>query len=161
MKFILITLFLILSIETYSQAQANLSGGVTYLNKNENTQGNNSKKKGFYVGPHILGDTITMLLNKFENDYVYFETLQGAYGVEEKKVIKPELYSSIKKIEKKYSKGVKKEKIASDLAYSRLKLILQKGIKLMNYNTTKVESDLKNIKSLEAAETYILNLKFN
>ena len=126
----------------------------------ENNEGANSKKRGYYVGPHVLGDTITMLLNKFEMDFVYYESGDGAYSVEEKKIIKPVLYKSIKKLVKQYTKDVKKGNVAGDLAYSRLKLIIQRGIRLKNYDTFKVENELNAIKSVEELEEYILKLKF-
>ena len=159
MRMLFVVFYLLLASTAFSQVQARYDGMV-YLNKNENTLGEDAKKNGYYVGPHVLGDTITMLLNRFEKDFVYFETGDGAYGVEEKKIIKPDLYNAIKKIEKFYSKSLKKELVEETFAYSRLKLVLQRGIRLKNFDTSVVEKDLKRMKSVEDMENYILELKF-
>lgn len=160
MRKFLFGVFLGTSITMYSQVQVNFSG-LMYLNKNESSEGKDATKRGYYIGPHALGDTITMLLNRFENDYVYYKQEDGAYKVEEKKVIKPRLYSAIKKIEKVYMKDLKKGMVEETYVYSKLKLILQRGIKLKLYDTRKVEEELKQIKSVKKMEAYIMALKFH
>ncbi len=158
MKFFVFACALLVSMMSFGQAQVCYSG-VTYLNKNESRLGKDATKRGYYVGPHALGDTITMLLNRFENDYVYYEEGDGAYRVEEKKIVKPSLYRAIKKIEKHYSKSLKKNSVDESYAYSRLKLIIRKGITLMNYDTREFEEQLRKIKSIERTEEFILKVK--
>jgi len=160
MRFLTAGVLIFLTATVFGQAQAT-TGGVTYLNKNENDSDADYKKRGYYVGPHILGDTITMLMNKFENDYVFYEETEGAYSVEEKVILKPYLYNSVKKIERKYRKGVKKGKIKPDVAYSKLKLLLKRAIRMKTYNTKEVESTLKKLRKPEEKEEYLLSLKFN
>lgn len=134
--------------------------GLIYLNENQTAVGSSATKRGYYVGPHVLGDTITMLLNKFENDYVYYEQGTGAYAVEEKKIIKPVIYKSVKKVSKYYEKKVDKGEITERNAYVRVKSILAKAIKIRNYYSEDVELDLKRIKKAADIEEYFDKIKF-
>ena len=158
MRLIIAGILIIGSFTTYAQAVAN-TGGITYLYKNEGTI-KEPEKKGYYIGPHVLGDTITMLMNKFESEYVYYESTVGAYSTEEKKIFKPFLYQSIKKINKKYEKDIKKDRIDVVTAYERMKKILKMAIKLKNYQTQEVERTLKTLKSAEEKEAFLMSLKF-
>lgn len=159
----LVILFsLSLSVGTvFSQAMVSDSGsGVTYLNKNEGSKGLDDYKRGYYVGPHVLGDTITMLLNRFETDYVYYIPGDGAYAVTEKKIIKPIIYKAIKRVNKYYEKSVDKNKVSEAVAYGKMKMILNKGIRLRDYYTEKVEADLKKMKDPVAIEEYLSKIEF-
>lgn len=134
--------------------------GIIYLNEQQTAEGSNAKKRGYYVGPHVLGDTITMLLNKFENDYVYFQETGGAYSVEEKKIIKPSIYRAIKRVNKHYEKTLAKGQITEGNAYARLKAVIYKGLELKNYYTSDVEKRLQKIKKPEEIERYLTSIKF-
>lgn len=158
MRLILSTGFFLFTLISMAQAVADF-GTTTYLYKNESDIAA-GKKTGYYVGPHILGDTITMLLNKFESEYVYFEESGGAYSVEEKKFLKPEIYKAVSRINKYYEKGVKKNKITEKDAYEKLKGILMVGIKLKGYQTSEVEKQLASIKELSDQEQYLLSLQY-
>ncbi len=134
--------------------------GIVYLNEQQTAEGSNAKKRGYYVGPHVLGDTITMLLNKFENDYVYYKETGGAYSVEEKKVIKPTIYQAVKKLNRHYEKLLAKGGITEGNAYARMKTIIYKGLELKNYYTSDVERKLKKLKKPDEIEKYLASIKF-
>lgn len=159
MRNILIILTIVLIQFQYTHAQFSelnvRADGMIYLNKQEYSEGLNSKKRGYYVGPHILGDTLTMLLNKFENSYVYYEVSGGAYSTEEKNIIKPVIYKTIHKLDRYYTKKFNKGNISKRNAYIRLKSIVTKGIALKNYYTTNVEEQLKEIKNPEKLEEFL------
>lgn len=145
--------------DVLGQAIAADGGGAIYLNKNE-ADIDNSLKRGYYVGPHILGDTITMLLNKFENDYSYYKESGGAYSTEEKIVLKAPIYKAVKKVNKYYEKGVKKNKLAEASSYESMKRVLNIAIKLRNYDTRTVEAGLGKLKTVKEIEDYLYSLKF-
>ncbi len=157
MKKILVTCFILMTVLTVSgQAIVNNSGsGGVYLNKNESGSGGSATKRGYYVGPHVLGDTITALMNKFENYYVYYEESGGAYSVEEKIIIKPQIYKAVKKVNKYYEKSLKKGNISEKEAYASMKKLLTKGIKLRDYYTENVERDLKKMKDVNKITEYV------
>jgi hypothetical protein len=142
-----------------AQAIASESGGGIYLYKNESDV-DESLKRGYYVGPHILGDTITMLMNRFEKDYTYYQESSGAYKTEEKKINKPNIYFKVKKVEKNLTKEVKKGRMDEDEAYRKLKRTLSLAIKLMNYRTDQVEEDLRKLKKTDEILDYMFDLKF-
>ncbi|WP_436517506.1 hypothetical protein [Ekhidna sp. To15] len=154
------------AISLYGQArfsgssEAYGTGGVTYLNKSTTSLGEDATKRGYYVGPHVLGDTITMLLNRFENDFVYYEMGTGAYAVEEKKVIKPSLHKAIWRVNKYYEKKVDAGDITERNAYIRMKAVVSKGIKLKNYYTEDIEAKLKKMKKAPEIEAYLDKIKF-
>lgn len=145
-----------------STAQVAFSdNGVMYLNKNEKPANTGDEyKRGSYVGPHILGDTITGLLNKFEHDYTYYKPSGGAYSTDMLVINKLPIYKSVKKINKHYEKALKKGKVEEQEAYNNLKKLLLIAIKLNTYYTAEVEEHLKKIKDPEELEEYILSLKF-
>ena len=67
-------LFFVILFVSHSWASAqNLyssGGGVIYL-KPLSAASPANLKRGSYVGPHVLGDSVTHLLNNFEREYVY------------------------------------------------------------------------------------------
>ena len=155
-KVFLICFIVAAGFSANSQAIASNSGsGAVYLNKNESGAGGSAKKRGYYVGPHVLGDTITALLNKFENYYVYYEESGGAYSVEEKIIIKPQIYKAVKRVNKYYEKGFDKGTVPRREAYASLKSVLTKSIKLRDYYTENVERDLKKMKDGKEIVEYI------
>ena len=154
-------LFIVLCYNTsFGQSMTSDSGGALYLYKSETSNPADLFKRGYYVGPHVLGDTITMLLNAFEQKFTYFKKSEGAYATEEKVVLKRDIYRAINQVNNYYEKGVKKGRISTDEAYSKVKAILTTGVKLMDYNTTQVESQLRKIKSIQETENYLLSIKF-
>ncbi|MFT7029767.1 MAG: hypothetical protein ACI83W_001010 [Marinoscillum sp.] len=159
MKRILFTVgILVLGNVAFSQSIAN-TGGITYLYKND-ADPKTPDKPGFYVGPHVLGDTITSLMNALEKSYVYYVETEGAYSTEEKKIYKPSIYMAAKRINKKLEKDIKKDKIEPEAAYPILKHTLLVAIKLKNYNTEIVERELKSIKDLDELVDYFNDIKF-
>ena len=160
MRYTLILLFVSLGFSGSAQTFLSFDDhGVTYLFKNT-VSNENYRKTGYYIGPHVLGDTITMLLNKFESEYVYFVESDGAYSIEEKKFLKPEIYKTVTKLNKHYEKELKKNRIDERDAYNKLNRILTIGIKLKYYQTVELESKLKQIKELIKKEDYLLAVKF-
>ena len=162
-----ITLALLtICVASYGQArfsgssEAYGTGSVTYLNKSTTSIGEDATKRGYYVGPHVLGDTITMLLNRFENDFVYYEMGTGAYAVEEKKVIKPAIHKAIWRVNKYYEKKVDAGEITERNAYIRMKAVVAKGIRLKNYYTEDIENKLKKMKKAPEIEAYLDKIKF-
>jgi hypothetical protein len=143
-----------------AQAVANDASGVMYLFPNE-VRSNNSFRRGVFAGQHIFGDTITYKMNEFEKKYVYFKPGNGAYAVEEKIILKPQIYKSIKKLdtffEKEFSEGRMSVVVASD----RFTKVLDVGLKLINFQTVQVEKDIKKLKDPLALEKYLLSLKFS
>lgn len=146
-----------------AQAVVSDSQGMMYLNKNESEPSDLGIKRGYYVGPHVLGDSITQLLNKFEEEYVYYKKTEGAYATEEKKNIKFSIYKAVHRVDDYYVKGIKKGKIdASRIgeAKKNLKMILSKGIRLKSYFTVQVEEDLRKVKAPEEIILYFEKIKF-
>jgi hypothetical protein len=136
------------------------SNGIVFLNKNSASDVSGLKRGG-YVGPHILGDTVTILMNVFESKYTYYVAGSGAYASDIKKVLKPNIYKSIKSINKFYEKGVKKNKIEDDVAKARMKDVLDIAIKLYGYETSALEGKLKDLKSANQKEAYLKKIVFN
>ncbi len=145
-----------------AQAMVTESGGSIMLFRNESESDLLKKsKRGFYVGPHMLGEEITQKLDEFEKRYVYYKETQPPYPTLEKMVLKPKIYNAVKKMEKYYRKGALKSKIPLMEAQEKLTKVLDIGIKLMNYNTPVVEQYLASKHKEEEIEAYLLNLKFN
>lgn len=158
-KVLIPLLFFLIPTVVNGQAVVSDGAGGIYLNKNESTS-SNDKKKGFYVGPHILGDSITLLINAFENKYVYFQETGGAYNTEEKIVNKPNIYKAVNKVRKHYEKSFKKGKVNLNMAYFKLNKVYRLGIRLWDYQTYKVEKEIKQLKTVEEIENYLFALKF-
>lgn len=118
-------------------------------------------KRGSYVGPHIFGDSVTYLMNEFERSYVYFKTSSGAYPVEEKVVLKRNIYKKVHEFEDFITKSFTHGLVTPEDGAKRLNRILKVGIKLMSYETRQVEMDVKKIKVPTEFEKYLLNLRFN
>ena len=165
-KYSFFFIIIINAVTTYGQvrfsgdSETYGTGSVTYLNKRTTSLGEDVTKRGYYIGPHALGDTITILLNKFENDFVYYEMGIGAYAVEEKKIIKPAIHKAVWRINKYYEKKVEKGDITEQNAYSRMKSVLKKAIRLKNYHTEDVEAKLKKIRKASEIEEYFDKIKF-
>lgn len=161
-KILILLVFLSVCDLVKAQAIATESGGAIYLNKNE-ADVEEEGKRGYYVGPHILGDSITEMMNKFEKEYVYYVKTGGAYSTEEKKTIKYPIYKAVHRVNKYFEKNIKKDKIdASEIgeAKKELKMVLKKGIMLKDYYSTKVEEDLRKMKSPKEIIEYFEKIKF-
>lgn len=118
-------------------------------------------KRGSFVGVHILGDTISQLLNTFEKTYVYYKQSSGAYPVEEKVVLKTPLYKKVRSFNEFITKLHTEGSLPRNEAASRLTKALTIGIKLMNYETKQVEKDVKKLTDPVDFENYLNSLVFN
>jgi hypothetical protein len=144
----------------WGQASFGSSGGVVFLNKNSSTE-NAGIKRGSFVGEHFFGDSVAILSNTFEKLYVYYTLTSGAYPTEREHINKPTVYKSVKKIEKNLINAVKNKSISLSEGKNRYLHILFISIKMKDYDTSKVETELKTIKNPSLLEEYFNNLKFN
>jgi len=124
-------------------SQISESGGVIMLIDLEKSNTANFERGSYNGKPHVLGDTITFLLDKVESTYVYYKESTGAYSSMEKNIEKPIIYSSLQKVIKYYDKLLRKDKIESQKAKEDLLLILNNGIALKNFKTETFELNLK------------------
>ena len=116
-------------------------------------------KRGSYVGPHVLGDSITHALNNFEREFVYFKSTAGGYAVEEKVVLKRSLYKNIHDFDKYISKAYESNLLSKEEATLRLGNVINTGIKLLNFDTHQLEKDTKKLDPVDF-EKYLKNLQF-
>lgn len=161
-KFLITTSIIFVSFTSFSQQNlysGGANGTVLYLKPMSNSVSPNLRR-GSYVGMHILGDTISAQLNIFEKKYVYFKMSSGAYPVDERVVLKRNLYKKIKEFEEFIVKSYSSKLISRYTAQIRLDQVLSIGIRLLNYDTRQVEREVKKIKTPTEFEKYILNLKF-
>jgi hypothetical protein len=156
--------FVFLLISSYACVAQNIysnggGSGVIFLKPlNEASPAN--LKRGSYVGPHILGDSVTYLLNNFEKLYVYYKTSSGAYPVEEKVVLKRNIYKKVHEFESFMSKSYQLNLVNGQEAVVRVKKVLTIGIKLMSYDTGQLEKEVKKIDLPTDFEQYLLGLQF-
>jgi hypothetical protein len=143
----------------FGQGVATESGGTIMLFKNDGGS-LDDKKRGYYIGPHVLGDTITTLMNEFEKSYVYYQKSGNAYAVEEKMYEKKYIYLPVRKVIRRYNKLLKRDKINEKEAKANLKMILEKAIKMKNYNTSPIEDELKGMKKADEIVAYFQDIKF-
>jgi hypothetical protein len=144
----------------WGQASFGSSGGVIFLNKNSSTE-NAGIKRGSFVGEHFFGDSVAMTSNTFEKLYVYYSMTTGAYPTERENILKPGIYKSVKKMEKYLIKSVKDGSISLQEGRTRYYSALLKAIKLKNYETSKVETELKSIKNPALIEELFKKISFN
>lgn len=113
------------------------------------------------MGPHILGDSVTSLLNNFEREYVYFKPTYGAYAVEEKVIAKRIIYKKVHDFDKYIIKSYESDPTLANKAAvtTRLVAVINIGIKLLNFDTNQVEKDIKKLEPAEF-EKYLLGLQF-
>ncbi|GIV36830.1 MAG: hypothetical protein KatS3mg032_1209 [Cyclobacteriaceae bacterium] len=117
-------------------------------------------KRGSYVTPHVLGDSITRLFNEFESKYVYYKQSGGAYPVEEKVVLKRNIYAGVHDFNKFLLKSISRNLISEKEAAARVYAIVKIGIKMADYDTREVEKALKKIEIPTEFENYLLRIRF-
>lgn len=161
LKCFLLVLLITSSTQLYSQANLTTSNGVIILNPNQKGELSNSLKRGSYNGPHFFGDSITYKMNQFEQIYTYYQPGNGAYAVETKMILKPEIYKKVKLLEKTYVKNVKKNKLDIREAERKLSNTLSLAVKLIDYDTRILENDLLKIETAENVETYFSKIKLS
>jgi hypothetical protein len=132
--------------------------GVIYLKPLSGTSPSNLKR-GSYVGPHILGDSVTSLLNNFEREYVYYKPTYGAYAVEEKVIMKHTIYKKVHDFDKYIIKAYLSDPSAKQEVTTRLVAVINRGIKLLNFDTNQVEKEIKKLEPPDF-EKYLLGLQF-
>jgi hypothetical protein len=161
MKIVYLVLFLISSSACVAQNIYSNGGGsgVIFLKPLSEASPANMKR-GSYVGPHVLGDSVTFLLNNFEKLYVYYKTSSGAYPVEEKVVLKRNIYKKVHDFDSFISKSYQANLVNGQEATGRLKKVLNIGIKLMSYDTNLLEKEVKKIDLPTDFERYLLELQF-
>ncbi len=158
-RFLVFTGILFMSIQGFGQATVDNSGPMIMLYKN----GDKAVKgddRGYYVGPHVLGEDMTELINDFEATYTYYVESGGAYSTKQKRIEKPVIYKSIKRLIKHYNKVLKKSPESASTIDTNLTNVLEIGLKLMKVNSTVVETSLRSLKSPSEIEKYLLNLRF-
>ncbi len=133
---------------------------IFYLNTLDESDRRNTLKRGSYVGPHVLGDSITRLMNEFESEFVFYRNTGGAYPVEEKMVIKRPIYKGVHDFEKYLRELLKNKSVNEADAAVRLTRILKVSIKLVDYNTQELEKILKKTKDPLFFEQCILKIRF-
>lgn len=158
-----INFIIILLIVTGHCAAQNLysggaASGVIYLKPLSGASPANLKR-GSYVGPHILGDSVTNLLNNLEREYVYFKPTYGAYAVEEKVILKRTLYKKVHDFDKYIAKEYLSDPSAKQEVTARLVSVINIGIKLLSFDTNQVEKDIKKLEPADF-EKYLLGLQF-
>jgi len=160
MRYLIILLFLG-SFSSFAQNiySNGVGTGVMYLKPMGAATPANSKR-GSYIGPHIFGDSITFLLNKFEKEYVYYKTSSGAYPVEEKVVLRRYVYKRIHEFDDFITKSYKMNQVELLEAVARLTKVLNVGIKLSGFDTRELEKELKKINSPTEVEKYLMDLQF-
>jgi len=155
-------LFFVILFVSHSWASAqNLyssGGGVIYL-KPLSAASPANLKRGSYVGPHVLGDSVTHLLNNFEREYVYFKPTPGGYAVEEKVTLKRNIYKNTHDFDKYISQAYEVNLLSKEEATLRLGNVINTGIKLLNFDTNQLEKDIKKLGPLDF-EKYLANLQF-
>jgi hypothetical protein len=162
LKYFLFVILMISLVQAINaQASLSSSNGVIILNPNQKGELSNSFRRGSYNGPHFFGDSITNKMNQLEQIYTYYQPGNGAYAVESKVVLKPEIYKKVKMLEKAYIKDVKKNRLDIREAEHKLSNTLSLAIKLMDYDTRVLEKDLILIDTAEKAEAYFYNIKLN
>lgn len=162
MKQVPVLFFLLFSFATLSaqNVATTTSSGIVYLYPNEAEVDVNKYKRGSYAGPHILGEEIDKQLNLFEQNFVYYKKGDGAYAVEEKHVLKPNIYKAVNRVVKQYTKQFKKGKVSAEEAEAAISSALEVGNKLIRFQTEKVEYDLEKVKSVDYIEKYLENIQF-
>lgn len=117
-------------------------------------------KRGSYVGPHLLGDTLTDKLNDFEKKYVYYKQTYGGYPVEEKVILKKNIYKKIHDFNDFIVKSCSTGSMTPSEAAQRLAKILNIGIKLASFDTRQLEKDVKKLAEPEEFEKYLSRVRF-
>jgi hypothetical protein len=148
---------LLTSLTLKAQKIVDPAGAVIYIYSEDDKP---DERRGSYTAPHILGDEILRLANKIERTYVFYTPSGGAYSVEEKKINKPAIYNAYKKIDKHYTKQVQSGNIHQVYAAEELKEVYEVIFRLLNYETSSLEKDLKKIKDPESLVAYFKEVKF-
>ncbi len=157
-NFIIILLVITSNCVAQNLYSGGAASGVIYLKPLSGASPANLKR-GSYVGPHILGDTVTNLLNNFEKEYVYFKPTHGAYAVEEKVIMKRTIYKKVHDFDKFIIKTFLDDPSAKQEVTTRLVSVINIGMKLLNFDTNQVEKDIKKLEPPDF-EKYLLGLQF-
>lgn len=161
MKFLVFFIFLCFSQNLIGQNIYHEGNSSIFYLKPLGTSGPADAKRGSYVGPHIFGDSLTYLMNEFEKKYVYYKMSSGAYSVEEKVVLKRNIYKKVHEFNSFITKSFAHGLVPVEDGATRLQRVLKVGVKLIDYETRQVEIDVKKIKVPTEFEKYLLSLKFN
>lgn len=161
-KLIIVLLFCV--VGTYANAQSVVveGGNNFYLNPLGFDKSANNAKRGFYIGPHEMGDTITVKKNEFEKAYVFYKKGSGAYATEEKVITKTSIYNAINKVDKELTKQYAAEPslVKKALLKNRLARVYDMGIKLSKYETRDFEKFIRQKKNVADIEETLMGLKF-
>lgn len=157
--FLLIALSVVISVAKGQNMVSSGGAGVLFL-KPMGSSIPTGLKRGSFVGPHLLGDTITYKLNILEKSYVYFKPTSGAYAVEEKVVLKRNIYKKVKEFDDFITKSYVKGLVTREDAQQRLSNIVDIGIKLMNFDTKQLEKDVRKVSTPVDFERLMNELKF-
>ena len=101
------------------------------------------------IRKHILGDEIAKKMVLFSDVYTTVEPASPTSPVEKTVIRKPNIYNSVKKLSKYYSKLVKKSQIDSVDAFEKFSHCIDVAISIAYQNTTMFESELKKTKGPE------------
>lgn len=159
MKLVLLVFWILMSLSAMAQniTSGGAGDGVFYL-KPMDSSAPSGLMRGSFVGPHLLGDTITYLFNEFEKEYVFYKKTSGAYPVEEMVIQKRQIYKSVHQLDDYFKKILLDGSITKPEAVSRFRKILEIGLKLSRFETAQFEKDLKKIRDPEEKEEFFQKL---
>lgn len=101
------------------------------------------------VEDHLLGEDVGEKLALLKQEYVWVEPASPAVPAPVSHVEKASIYSSVKKLERFYKKGVKKNRIAMDQALQELNQVLDVAISVRYQDTSVLEDVLRSTKEPE------------
>lgn len=98
------------------------------------------------VSSHVLGDEVAKKMVLFRERYTKIQEASPTSPVEKTIIVKPNIYNSIRKIEKYYSKGVKKNTIEKEKAVADFSYCLDVALCVSGKRTNELEDRLKKVR---------------
>jgi len=178
-KLTLLSLCTIISVN----AQENLIAGRTNIQMNESNSNNanssNATIKSTFefmsfskalstenitdeiAGNHFLGTEIAKKMYLFNEQYCYKVPLTPGNSATKTVFRKPEIYSSVKKIERYLKKSIKKGDLNSSIAFNDYNKVLDVALNILDENTGKFEDRLKSAgdNPAELLKIYLFEVK--
>lgn len=95
------------------------------------------------AGSHFLGDEIAKKMYLYNEQYSYKEPVAPGNSATKTILRKPEIYSSVRKIEKYLKKQVKEGDMTTEIARSQYDKVLDVALNILDANTESFEKRLK------------------
>ena len=113
------------------------------------------------AGNHFLGDEIAKKMYLFNDHYSYKVAIAPGNSATKTVFRKPEIYSSVKKIERFLKKGVKNGDIKNTVAQNEYDKVLNVVLNILDENTAKLEERLKSAgeNATELLNIYLYEVK--